>query len=138
MDIFDIAVYFESKVAQWAQQQTPAIPVSYENVTFTKPINFTPFVEVMLLPNVTMNRQVDGTKKTLLGFCQINVWTANGSGMGLGRSLAGKLIDLFPMVPKSGILSIESTPTAEAILRDSSGGWIITPVLIKYRCESSV
>jgi hypothetical protein len=52
------------------------------------------------------------------------------------EALADSLIDAFPVVPKTGAVSIESTPYASRPIEDEEG-WVIVPVRIKYRYENS-
>jgi hypothetical protein len=84
-----------------------------------------------------MNHAVDGTRKTLYGIFQVNVWAQAGTGTGAANAIADGIVDLFPMIPKFGDVSVEQTPTVNRRLPDGSG-YDITPVLIKYRYEGSV
>lgn len=128
-----IRAALESRLSQWAASQP--LPVSYENVAFTKPDD-TPYVECRLIPNVTTNREVSAAKQRRTGLFQVNVWTPQGIGMGQAETLAEAVVALFPVVPKSlGNLSIEQTPTIRPAILDGAS-WVIVPVLIKYRYES--
>ncbi len=84
-----------------------------------------------------MNRQVAADKKTLLGFFQVNCWVQNGTGLRAGRQIAESIVNLFPVIPKTGSVSVDTTPSVGKPLHDPSG-WIVVPVLIKYRYEGSV
>ena len=130
-----IAAALEARLKAWAAAQVPPVPVAYENVAFTKPVDGSPWLEAFLIPNLTMNNEVSGGRKTHLGFFQVNCWVHKGSGMGRGRSLSQSIINLFPMLPKVGAISIEATPSASQPL-DGDSNWVIVPVLIKYRYES--
>lgn len=123
----------ETKLKQWADSQSPAVPVSFENVSFTKPSDGT-FLECMLIPNMTLNKEVSGSRATLVGLFQVNCWARQGKGMRAAEQLAQNVINLYPIVPKTGAVSIEGTPYAESPLYDNSG-WIIVPVVINYRLE---
>lgn len=122
----------ETRLATWASTQS--LPIAYQNVGFTKPNG--PWLEAILIPNLTMNKEITGTRKTMLGFFQVNVWTPQGQGTGQAEAIAQGIVDLFPMVPKFGSVSIESTPSVERTHPDEDG-WAVTPVLITYRYEAT-
>jgi hypothetical protein len=124
----------ESRLDAWAKSQSTPIPVSYEGKTFVKPSNNSPFLECYLIPNVTMNYEMSGVRSTQLGMFQVNVWIKAGTGVGKGEAIADSIVGLFPMVPKFSDVSVEQTPTVNAAIPDEAG-WIITPVLVKYRYE---
>lgn len=123
----------ESRLKTWADAQTPKIPIAFENVAFTKPTTGV-FMEAFLLPNITLNPEVSANRKRLIGIFQINCWAKSGNGMKTVEQLAQNVIDLFPVMPKSNVVSIEETPNAEKHLLDSTG-WVVVPVTIKYRAE---
>lgn len=124
----------ESRLAAWAAAQTPPIQVSYENVSFAKPADGSLYLECFLLPNDTMNKYTSGTHSTQYGLFQVNVWSQNGRGMGEAEGVADSIVALYPIVPKFGLVSVEQTPTVGKSISDEAG-WIISPVLIKYRYE---
>lgn len=119
----------------WANAQTPKVPIAFQGVAFTKPADGSPYLEPLLLPAATINKTVDGRRKTYIGLFQVNCWVQSGKGMGAVEALAQKVIDLFPMLPKTGSVSVEQTPSAENSLLDDSG-WLIVPVAIRYRMET--
>lgn len=130
-----IRTFFETRLMNWAAQQTPTIPISFENVRFTKPANGnTPFLECMLIPNVVKSRDLAQTAQTRLGLFQVNCWMPQGEGMGDVEALADSVAALFKPNPKTSPVTIEQHPTINrSVLDDSS--WVIVPVLIKYRYE---
>lgn len=134
MSLSTIRAELESRLKTWADAQVPKIPVSYQNVSFTKPANYAPFVECFLLPVPTLNKEITGKRKTMTGLFQVNVWAPKGKGMGQAETLAQGVVNAFPILPKSAV-SIESTPYAESPTLDDSG-YVIVPVLIKYRYEA--
>jgi hypothetical protein len=133
MSIQVIRAYFETRLKTFADSQSPAVPISFENLAFTKPTSGN-FLECFLLPNQTINPTVDGLRKREIGIFQVNCWTRQGAGSGDGMSLAQSIVDLFPLIPK-GVVSVEKTPSIEKSLLDPSG-WYITPVTVEYRLES--
>lgn len=130
-----IRAALETRLANWAAQQSPPIRVSYENVAFAKPADGSPFLECFLIPNVVMSRDVAQTKQRRYGLFQINCWYSQGTGMGNVEAIVEGVVSLYSPLPKSGPVFIEQFPTIHpAILDDSS--WVIVPVLVKYRYES--
>jgi hypothetical protein len=125
----------ESRLSTWADSQTPTpIPVSFQNVAFNK-LAGTVFLECFLIPNLTANNELSGSRKTLKGLFQVNCWAPKGYGMRQVELLSQSIVDLYPIVPKTGAVSVEETPSIGRAIPDDSG-WVIVPVLIKYRYES--
>lgn len=124
----------EGRLAAWANAQTPKIPIAFENTPFTKPAAGI-FLEAFLIPAITLDRDTAGKGKRYLGMFQVNCWARSGRGMAEADSLAVSVINLFPLLPKQGNVSIDSTPYAENSIQDPAG-WVITPVTIKYRYET--
>lgn len=130
-----IRASFETKLKAWADAQTPKVPIAFQAAAFTKPTNGSPYLEAFLIPGETLSKELSGKRKTYIGLFQVNCWAQTGAGMGAAESLAQSVINLFPMVPKIGAVSIECNPSAEHPIPDDSG-WVIVPVTIKYRMET--
>lgn len=125
-----------TKLKTWADAQDPPIAIAFENVPFTKPGNpGVPFLETNLLPNFTSNNEVSGSRKTYIGIFQVNCWGLYGNGMRKVETMAESIVNLYPLLPKSGPVSIEQTPSVEKPILDTTG-WVIVPVTIKYRMET--
>lgn len=122
----------EDKVAAWAT--TKNIPIAYENITFTKPT--TTWIELYIIPATTVNPTVNAKRATLYGMIQFNIYTKSGEGSKKSEDLAQELIDLFPVVPKTGTVSIEQTGSIMNPLYDSQ--WRVLPVRIRYRQEQQL
>jgi hypothetical protein len=133
MAIQTIRSFFEGALKTWADAQSPALSISFENTSFSKPSTGN-FLECFLIPNETINPAVNGTRKREIGIFQVNVWTRQNSGSKDAMTIAQGIVDLFPLVPK-GAVSVEKTPSIEKSLLDNSG-WYITPVTIEYRLET--
>lgn len=138
MSISIVRAALETRLKTWADAQSPPIKIAFESVTFSKPADGSPYLHCFLLPNTTINRQTDGLSKTLMGLFQVNVWTQAGQGTGTADALAESIVNLFPVIPKFSAVSVEQTPYVNRRQPDGGTGWDITPVLIKYRYESSV
>lgn len=124
----------ETRLKTWADAQSPKIPIAFQNVTFNKPTSGT-YLEAILIPNYTFNREVSGQHHTDLGMFQVNCWSKVGEGMGKAELLAQQVRDLYPLIPKNMSVSIEQTPSIDNPIQDPSG-WVAVPVLIKYRFEA--
>lgn len=129
-----IRVALETRLKTWADAQTPKLPIAFEGNPFVKPATGG-YLEPLLIPNVTSNNDLSGKRKTHLGIFEVRCWYPSGRGMGGVEKLSSSIIDLFPILPKTGKVSIENTPYAERPQIDDAG-WIIVPVLIFYRYES--
>jgi hypothetical protein len=128
-----IRAELETRLKAWADAQVPLIPVAFENVPFTKPSDGV-FLEPLLIPLPTADREVTGTSKRFTGLFRVNCWARSGRGMGQVEKLAQNVISLFPLLPKRGSVSIESTPYSDNSVQDGTG-WVVVPVTIKYRME---
>lgn len=115
---------------------TLTLPVSYENVPFTKPANLLPFLELFIVPALTLDVTVDGTRQREVGYMQVNVWSKQGVGTKQGEDIAAAIRTAFPVIPKTGTVSIENTPSIKQAILDSSGYRVI-PIIISYRQESA-
>lgn len=124
----------EGRLDAWATSQSPPIRVAHDNESFQKPADGSLYLECRLIPNSTMNKYTSGTHSTEYGLFQVNIWSINGQGMGEAEGVADAIKALFPIIPKFGPVSVEQTPTVNAPIQDEAG-WIISPVLIKYRYE---
>ena len=62
-----------------------------------------------------------------------NIYTKLNIGTKESETLAQELIDLFPVFPKSGTVSIEQTGSIYNTFTDSL--WRVIPVRIRYRQE---
>jgi hypothetical protein len=130
-----IRAAMESRLKAWADAQSPKTLVAYQNVSFSKPADFTPYLECTLIPNETQDRDVACTQKRYMGFFQVNCWAQKGKGMGQAERLAESVITLFPRTLNLDPVRIDATPSAGKPLSDDSG-WVIVPVLIKYRLDT--
>jgi len=124
----------ETKLSNWAASHNPVIPLAFEGVTFTKPE--TTFIEVYIIPAVTVNPTVDGKRATLYGTLQCNIYCKAGTGTKQSEDIAQELIELFPLLPKTGTVSIEQTGYIMNPLMDAQ--WRVLPVRFRYRQENSL
>ena len=129
-----IRAYFETKLSTWAATQVPPLRISYEDVPFT-PTATESYLECFLLPAYTMNPFVVGTKKREGGIFQINVVVVEGKGTKAAYDIAQAVVNLFPVVPKDNVVSVEQTPHIARPFLDRNGK-LSLPVSINYRLDS--
>lgn len=123
----------ESRLAAWASSQTPKIPVAYENVSFSKPSG--QFLEVYMLPGSAKNNGVDAVGVRTTGTFQINCYSPVGGGMAAVEALAAAVVALYPVVPKTGTVSIEAPLNASQAM--PMDGFMCIPVRGRYRVETT-
>ena len=123
----------QKRVTDFATAQN--IPVALPNVPFTKPsITTGRFLEIIFLSSVTINPDIGAISERETGIMQVNVCVPLGQGAGAGDTLATSIKGLFPVVPKTGTVSVEQPPNiAQAITRED--GWRVIPISISYRQE---
>lgn len=125
----------ESKVAEWAATQSPPIPVSYEGVPFTKPASG-PYLQLFMLPSVTTNPTVDGVRKRIRGFFQINVCVPDGKGSKQVEEIAEAIASLFPVADKAAFPTVSIEQHAQTGQATIDAGFRVVPVTVRYRQES--
>jgi len=123
----------ETRVLTWAEAQVPPIPVSIENTNFVKPTSGK-YLEVFLLGDNNINPNLAADRIRTYGILQINCYAPAGKGMGEVEALSNNMVALFPVLPKTGTVSIE----APLSMSGSSviDGCVFIPVRGNYRIES--
>lgn len=96
---------FETRLAAWAAAQSPAIPVSYQNVPFTPPTGR--YVRVWILPAPTQSHGIGGTDRERKGVVQIDLCLPIGTGSKTASDLAASLDAAFPLTGPMAQGSIE-------------------------------
>jgi hypothetical protein len=84
---------FETALKAWADAQTPAIPVAWQNVTFNPPTGR--YVEAQLIPAPAKKLTLDGIGRTYRGIFQVTFRMPIGTGAGTVESLAASLDAAF-------------------------------------------
>ena len=88
--IFEVAVY------EWASEQTPEIPVSFENAQIA-PETAKYLLQVMAVPTITRSRTLAGTDHTQCsGVIQVNVLVPLMEGVAKASEIASALSEMFP------------------------------------------
>lgn len=86
----------ESRLADWAEQQDPPLPVAYQNAKFSPPAN-APYLRVYILRARTTAPDLAGEMRSRLGILQINVVGIEHEGPRQAEEIAGWLEDLYPV-----------------------------------------
>jgi len=123
----------ETRLLTWANAQNPPIPVAFQNVKFIKPTKG-PFLELIMLGDRVANRDLAAAGIRTVGMFQINCYAPVGLGMAQVEALASSVVNLYPVLPKTGTVSIESPlNTTSSIVVDN---YILVPVRATYRTEA--
>lgn len=85
---------FESTLKTWADAQSPAIPVAFENFEFTQPAGR--YLRAFLLPGDTDSGDVGRVNRRFVGVFQISIVMPTGDGPGAAGALVEQLRALFP------------------------------------------
>lgn len=122
----------ETRVINWAKAQVPPVPVAIEGVAFTRPNG--PYVEVNLLGSNNLSRGVSAEGITTYGMFQITCFALANKGMGEVERLRDNIVALFPVLPKTGTVSIEAPLSWSG--SDVMDGYTYVPVRGNYRIET--
>ena len=128
-----IRSHLETRIDAWALSQSPPIKVAYEGRSFVQPSG-SPYIACFVIPAPTVNKTIDTKRDTYFGMYQVNVAVPDGQGSKKVEDFSQSIIDLFQVYPKSGVVSIESTPYVSRVLVDSDGYRVLS-VRIPYRYE---
>lgn len=123
----------ESRINTWATAQVPPIPIAIEGRSFTKPTTG-PYLEVFLIGSNNINRNVAAEGTRTYGILQINCYAPANKGMGEVEALRDNMVALFPVLPKTGTVSIEAPLSWSG--SDVIDGYVCVPVRGNYRTET--
>lgn len=123
----------EKRLLQWAAGQAPPVPVAIEGSKFTKPLSG-PYLEITFLAGNKKNRNLaaDGVRES--GYFQIDCYAPFGKGMGEAEALAESMGTLFPVLPKTGTVSIEEPLSWSGSYVEDT--FVCVPVRARYRIET--
>lgn len=122
----------ESRLASFAAAQVPPIPIALENRKFTKPSGGY-YLEVHFLNSTPISNNLSASGVRLYGFFQISCYGPLAEGTGAIEDLAQKIVDLYPVIPKVGTVSIEKPlSTAQGFPMDN---FFCIPITGKFRVE---
>lgn len=126
---------YEGRLKAWAAARVPALPVAWENVSFTPPVGT--YLRAFLLPGDTRSRDLYGDNRHRVGVFQVNLVCPAGNGPGVAGGIAAELEALFPMnlILTSGAFSVTqvSPLRRRAALTDDR---YTVPVDFQYRSDT--
>ncbi len=125
-----VRIEVESRLKVFADSK--GLPVCYEGLPFTKPTTGG-WLEIYFLGSNSKNKNLDGLSHCETGMFTVNVYGEIGRGVGLIESLAREVANLYPVIPKVGITSIEKAADIGRPLPDN--GFMFVPVTLQYRAE---
>lgn len=123
----------ETRLKTFADAQVPPIPIAWEGQPFTPPKDGA-FFEVKMLAPISSSSNVAASNTRTRGNFQINVVDRDGVGSKRIEDLVDQVIALYPMLPKTGTVSVEQPPqkSAAILLLDKR----IIAVTVNYRQEN--
>lgn len=126
----------ESAIGSFAAAQSPAIPVAYEGISFSKSTN-SPYLQVVFLSNAITNATVDAQRQRVYGSFQIVVCVPDNKGMKQLDTLTSDIAALFPVYDKSkySTFSVEQPANVSPPMTDAA--FRVAVVRIQYRQELS-
>jgi hypothetical protein len=84
---------YEARLKTWADARVPALPIAFENVTFTPPVSA--YLRAFILRAPTGSLDLAGAMKNRLGIFQVNIVCPIGNGPGSAETIAAELETLF-------------------------------------------
>lgn len=123
----------ETRLKTFADAQVPPIPIAWEGIPFTPPKDGA-FFEVKMLAPISSSSNVAASNIRTRGNFQINVVDRDGVGPKKIEDLVDQVMALYPMLPKTGTVSIEQPvqKSAAILLLDKR----IIAVTVNYRQEN--
>jgi hypothetical protein len=132
-----IRAAFETRLATWAAAQVPAIPIAYENVTFTPPSGR--YLRSFLLPADTQSLTLDGLHREYIGIYQVSIALPINTGAGAGQMLSAALDTLFPVAAPmtQGGLNVWVTSPMSAGPAIQEPDRFVIPVSCGYQADTA-
>lgn len=126
----------ETRLNTWAAAQSPAVPVAWQNASYT-PTTGVRYVRATILPAETQNPIYGQMHRRLIGIFQVDVMAPTGTGMAASEALAESLCAEF----RRGTTLTQDGLTVVMDFSPSIGtaqpedGWVFLPVSIRYRAD---
>lgn len=125
---------FESRLKAWADAQTPAIPVAWQNVAFTPPAGR--YARAFLLPNPTRSETLEKEHRRYEGVFQVSLCMTIGTGASVAEALTASLdahFDAYFMQDSLRIYLLTPMSAAPAL---QDGDRYVVPVSASYRADT--
>ena len=121
----------ETKLVLFAASASPPIPVARENLKFIQPSTGF-YLTFHMLGDSNKNRNISASSR-ITGRFQITCYGELGVGLGALESLADRIVNIYPVLPKIGIVSIEEAlNVGQSLIEDN---FVCIPITGKYRVE---
>jgi hypothetical protein len=129
---------FEVALQNWANAQSPVIPVAWQNLPFTPPAPAganTRYVRAAVLPASPGLLDLGGTLREYLGIFHVRIWTPAGIGAGaaeaIAQSLAESITPAAPLVADTLKVYLTAPFSPSPALDEPDG--LVMPVTAPYR-----
>lgn len=130
---------YETKLKEFADTQTPKLPISYFNVKFS-PVPESTYLRSHLTPVLTETLTLSGDHKMFIGIYQIAIIVKMNTGTSLASNIAAGLSDVFKVnaitEDVSGLKVQQITPlqVSKGYIDDTV---FILPTSFNYRCDTN-
>lgn len=130
-----IRTAFESRLNAWANNQSPAIPIAWENISFTPA---KPYLRAFLVPASTDSIDLEGKHRMYTGIFQVNIVGEPGKGPPQVDKIAEDLDKEFPlnmrMAVTDGVVLVYSPMNQGPAMQESDSYTL--PVWWRYRMDT--
>lgn len=130
-----IRTAFESRLNAWANSQSPAIPIAWENISFTPA---KPYLRAFLVPASTDSIDLEGKHRMYTGIFQVNIVGEPGKGPPQVDKIAEDLDKEFPlnmrMAVTDGVVLVYSPMNQGPAMQESDSYTL--PVWLRYRMDT--
>ena len=132
-----IRAAIEGRLKPWAAAHAPALPVAFENVSYTPTVG-TAYLRGYLMPANTKNPSIGGKHKAYHGMYQVSLYFPGGAGTGDVEAAAKEIEVLFElpttMQRQGRNVRITRTPAIAKGMPDDTGFFMV-PVTIWYEMD---
>ena len=127
----------EARLRTWAQAQTPAIPVAWQNVSFAKPEGR--YLRANMLPAPGLSNYVEGGDHLRAGLYQIDVCVPQGAGPGAADAIIAALEAQFESGLRltAGSGQVLVTEPLSALPAQNEQTHYVVPCRFEYRLHAT-
>jgi len=130
-----IRTAFESRLNAWANSQSTAIPIAWENIGFTPS---KPYLRAFLVPASTDSIDLEGKHRMYTGIFQVNIVGEPGNGPPQVEKIAEDLDKEFPlnmrMAVTDGVVLVYSPMNQGPAMQEADSYTL--PVWWRYRMDT--
>lgn len=128
----------ETRLNTWAAARNPALPIAWQNKSFTPPSSGS-YLRAFILPAPTESHDLKGDHRKYSGVFQVSVVAPRDTGPGAAEAIAEEIAALFPMSLRMAIASpafdlILASPMQIARGIDEPDRYVV-PVSAQYRAD---